>query len=78
MVHFACIMVFLKIYNRFFRTRNLMSCACFDKSCWSRRTVGLGFFFCMSTDVTSGYLGQVAWGIGGKKKRGGEHFVICS
>lgn len=29
-----------KIYNGFFRT--LMSCTCFDKSCWSGRTLGLG------------------------------------
>lgn len=31
-----------KIYGGFFRTLTLMSCTCFDKSCWSRRTLGLG------------------------------------
>lgn len=50
-----------KIYSRFFRTLTLISCTCFDKSCWSRRTLGLGwlffwgYFFCKSKDSASGY-----------------------
>lgn len=34
-----------QIYSRFFKTLNLMSCACFDKSSWSRRTLGWGLVF---------------------------------
>lgn len=80
MVDFACIMMFFKIYSRFFKTLPPMSCACFDKSCWSRRTLGLGlsllfFLACLQTHA-SGYLGCSGncW-----KFCSGEtaHFVFC-
>lgn len=66
-----------KIYTRFFRTLTLMSCTCFDKSCWSPRTLGLGLYFCMSINSASGYLGCLRnwWKLCSWEN---VYFVFCS